>query len=248
VPRGESQPLHIVFEDVRAEGGFMEFRLLYSGRGLGASKTDTRAALKHQIRREVHPQLRRLWRTNESLRELIRHTGYEAVVDHSEKYYIEDEYDDAKGGPDYTDRQNTFYADLGADIIADKWERGGFRFWPLVTEEYGVRCALDILFLRPEEPGMIIKSGDLDARIKTIFDALRLPKNLDETDGTGPERDENPFYCLLEDDKLVSEIKVSTDNLLLLPKEREIKPNDALLVIHVKLWPISHHEFSWVFA
>lgn len=227
----------------------MEFRLLYSGRVLGASRTDTRAALKHQIRREFHPQLRRLWQTNESLRELVRHTGYESVVDHSEKYYVEneDEYEAAKGGPDYTDRENSFYADLGADIIADKWERSGFRFWPLVTEEYGVRCALDILFLRPEEPGMVIKSGDIDARIKTIFDALRLPKNRDETGGVGPETDENPFYCLLEDDKLVSEIKVTTDNLLMLPKERDVKPNDALLVIHVKLWPTSNHEFSWAF-
>ena len=94
---------------------------------------------------------------------------------------------------------------------------------------------------------MLIFSGDIDARIKTIFDALRMPKNLDEAGGAVPQADENPFFCLLEDDKLISEIKVTTDELLLLPREREIKPNDALLVIHVKLWPTQKNQWDWAF-
>jgi hypothetical protein len=246
----ESQLAHIVFDDLPQEETFMEFRLLYSGRVLGASRTDTRAALKHQIRREFHPQLRRLWNTNESLREVIKRTGFDAVGDHSEYMNERSEYgryEGSTGGPHYDNENNTLYRELGADVIADKWMRSGFRFWPLVTEEYCVRCALDILFLRPEEPGMLIRSGDIDARIKTIFDALRMPKNLDETGGMGPQEDENPFFCLLEDDKLISEIKVDTDNLLMLPKEREIKPNDALLVIHVKLWPTIQNQWDWAF-
>jgi hypothetical protein len=169
------------------------------------------------------------------------------MIDHFEKYYDSEGYEHSQGGPDIRDSANPFYVDLGTDLIADKWSRCGYRFIPLVTEEYGVRCSLDILFLRPEEPGMLIKSGDIDARIKTIFDALRMPKNLDETGGSGPEADENPFFCLLEDDKLISEIKVNTDNLLMLPKEREIRPNDALLVIHVKLWPTGRSDFDSAF-
>ncbi len=94
---------------------------------------------------------------------------------------------------------------------------------------------------------MLIQSGDIDARLKTIFDALRLPKNLDEAGGVGPQTDENPFFCLLEDDKLISEIKVTTDSLLLLPREREMKPNDALLVIHAKLWPAKTSRWDWAF-
>lgn len=151
------------------------------------------------------------------------------------------------GKPPDIDKEAEFYRDLAADKITKQWERCGYHFWPLVTEAHCLRCALDILFLRPEESGMLIQSGDIDARLKTIFDALRMPKNLEEAGGFAPQADEDPFFCLLEDDKLISEIKVTTDSLLLLPREREIKPNDALLVIHVKLWPAKTSHWDWAF-
>ena len=217
----------------------MEFRLIYSGRVLSASRTNTRAELKHLIRREFHPQLRRLWQTNDSLRRITKFTG----VEHYDKQNPRDYTQENLGRPPDADEADEFYRSLGTEVITKRWERCGYRFWPLVTEEYGLKCSLDILFLRPEEPGMIIRSGDIDGRIKTIFDALRMPKNLDEAGCVGPQTDEDPFYCLLEDDKLISEIKVTTDSLLLLPSERELKPNDALLIIHVKLWP--HKKSGW---
>lgn len=94
---------------------------------------------------------------------------------------------------------------------------------------------------------MLVRSGDIDGRLKTLFDALRIPTNLDETGGMGPQDGENPFYCLLEDDKLISEINVSTDQLLLLPREREVKANDAFLVIRVKVWPTKVAQFNQEF-
>jgi 1,2-phenylacetyl-CoA epoxidase catalytic subunit len=39
----------------------MIFRLTYEGILLGASRQDTRARHKHEIRRKFHPQLRQLW-------------------------------------------------------------------------------------------------------------------------------------------------------------------------------------------
>lgn len=224
----------------------MEFRLVYSGRVLGASRSNTRPELKHEIRREFHPQLRRLWQTNESLREVTKRTGYAYHLDHRDEHdaWEYGKYDgDVKG----FDEADSLFREMGADVIPDKWERSGFRFWPLVTEQYCIRCSLDILFLRPEEPGLLIRSGDIDGRLKTVFDALRMPKNRDETGGVGPCNDENPFFCLLEDDKLVSEVRVVTDHLLLLPRERELKANDALLVIHVKLWPTKKNPWDWAF-
>ena len=59
--------------------------------------------------------------------------------------------------------------------------------------------------------------------------------NLGETGGMGPQEDEDPFFCLLEDDRLISEVRVTTDQLLLLPNQRELKANDAHVIIHVKL-------------
>ena len=74
-----------------------------------------------------------------------------------------------------------------------------------------------------------------------------MPKNLDETGGQGPQDGEEPFYVLLEDDKLISEVRVTTDQLLLLPKERELNQNDAFLVIHVKLLPTYPSPNNWAF-
>lgn len=106
-----------------------------------------------------------------------------------------------------------------------------------MTEKLHLRCQIDILFLRPEGPQYIMQGGDLDARVKTIFDALRVPSDLSETGGVGPQDDEVPFFCLLSDDKLVTGVSVTCDELLLLPKERGVTPNDAFLMIHVQMKP-----------
>jgi hypothetical protein len=80
-----------------------------------------------------------------------------------------------------------------------------------------------------------MQGGDLDGRLKTVFDALRLPDNKAETNDATPTADEDPFFCLLQDDKLISEVSVTTDELLVLPNERQVKPNDAFLVIRVQI-------------
>lgn len=49
----------------------------------------------------------------------------------------------------------------------------------LITERLKVYAEIDILFLRPSEPGQIITSGgDIDNRLKTLFDALRRPRDM----------------------------------------------------------------------
>jgi hypothetical protein len=95
-----------------------------------------------------------------------------------------------------------------------------------------------------EQSNYVMQGGDLDGRLKTLFDALRLPDNVAEAGGVGPGEDENPFFCLLQDDKSISEVSVTTDQLLVLPHEREVKPNDAFLVIHVQI----NHANAGTFA
>jgi len=90
---------------------------------------------------------------------------------------------------------------------------------------------LDISLLRPEPLGSIItQSGDIDNRLKTLLDALKVPISpgaLPASEKPGPEED--PFFCLLEDDSLITRISVSTDRLL----EPGIKPSEAVIQIHV---------------
>jgi hypothetical protein len=204
----------------------MQFRLLYSGRLLGASRNDTRASLKHEIRCEISPQLKRLWESQPNLRKACFFQSAGWTQKHPE--------DDQRVRSLATGEEvNAARVAYGLRYMGEKWNRCKQDFIPLVTAEMGLRCKIDILFLRPEEPGMIVKGADLDNRLKTLFDALRLPRDCDEMPNHKTTSD--PVYCLLEDDRLISEIRVIADHLLLLPKEREITPNDVFLVLDVSL-------------
>ncbi|MHB1954037.1 MAG: hypothetical protein ACYCOU_09845 [Sulfobacillus sp.] len=196
----------------------MEFRLIYEGALLPSGGSNSRAHAKHEIRRSLHPQLRRLWSMKPNLRQLADHLGNCAISDL---------------GPRGTTEQERFV--FGISAIGKKWSMAGYDLVPLVTSDMALRCSLDILLLRPEEGRFIFNQGDIDGQLKTLFDALRLPANLGEAGGTGPQEDETPLFCLLEDDRLISEVRVTTDQLLLLPNQREVKANDAHVVIHVKL-------------
>jgi len=51
----------------------------------------------------------------------------------------------------------------------------GSKFRPLVRSSLKAICELQILFLRQGDPGALVsQSGDLDNRIKTLLDGLRI--------------------------------------------------------------------------
>jgi hypothetical protein len=136
----------------------------------------------------------------------------------------------------------------GAQSLGVNWNRNGFNFLPLVTKRLCLRCSLDILFLRVDEyPFVFGGSGDIDARLKMLFDSLRMADNATELPvGAKPEKDENPFFVLLEDDKLITEVRVSTDRLLKLPEARPPEKHDVYLQITVRLNPTIQASHSWV--
>src|SRR4029077_16241829 len=93
--------------------------------------------------------------------------------------------------------------------------RGNTLFLALVREKLHLVCDLDILFLRRQNPGSLIcGGGDLDNRIKVLFDALRVPQDDNEVRGLTPVRSGRVFLCLTEDDKLITGFRVPTDQLL----------------------------------
>ncbi len=107
-----------------------------------------------------------------------------------------------------------------------------FTFAPLVNERMKSIAALDILFLRPEAPGAIItKGGDIDNRLKTLLDALKMPHEPNALPpGSSPAPDETPFFCLLQDDNLITDLRVTTDRLL----EPVNSPSEVVLIIRVR--------------
>lgn len=107
---------------------------------------------------------------------------------------------------------------------------GEWNFASIVNSNNHLIAALDIVLLQPEEPGKVItQGGDIDNRLKTLFDALSVPSK----DGQIPPKDrpapdEDPFHCLLEDDYLITTVSVTSDRLL-----DSRQPGEVLLLIRV---------------
>src|ERR1019366_4044124 len=96
-----------------------------------------------------------------------------------------------------------------------------------------LRCRIEILLLRHEDtPQHILQGGDLDNRVKTLFDALRIPKDHEVIDDGGTH------FVLLQDDTLISEVSIVADNLLMLPDRPNVSESDAFAVIdgNLKAW------------
>jgi hypothetical protein len=190
------------------EGNDVEFRLIYKG-SLPAQASGGgggRIPEKHSIRKQLHRQLNVLWKENLVL-----------------SFWRDRNIEGEKGT-----RHSV------VDNMVRKYARFGFNFVPLVTEELGIACSLDILFLRRDAPGKIVGGGgDLDNRIKVLFDALRMPRYANEVEAFSPDADEDPFFVLLEDDTLINEVRINTDRLLT-PIESGEGENDVVLIIHVK--------------
>lgn len=204
------------------EGRFMQFRLTYEGllfatqRDPENDQRDKRADHKHGIRRAFHAQLKRLWEIMPHLKE-GGGSGPSALV--------------MGGAPS-----------LPHDVssLSARHSLYGWNFVPLVTQELNLICGLDILFLRPDRPGVVLRSGDIDNRLKTLFDALRIPEANESYHARSHGPDEQPFFCLLEDDKLITKVSVETDQLLqFVTPKRDM--NEVRLVITVTLRPYELH-------
>jgi hypothetical protein len=90
-----------------------------------------------------------------------------------------------------------------------------YRFVPLVSSALALICEVRIFLLRPDPPGALVtQAGDIDNRLKTLFDAMRVPRLTELPRGASPAPDEEPFFCLLEDDALISSIAVESERLL----------------------------------
>jgi hypothetical protein len=184
---------------------------------------------KHSVRKYLHPQLAELWQQHPLLRE-----------QRTEPVMVSRTPSDAERNPGklhvtkWHDPSKMVGAKPFVEHVADNYAKFGFRFVPLVSKENGLTCSLDILFLRRDTPGNLVRSGgDIDNRIKTLLDGLRIPDSRAELGGFDPAQEENPFFCLLDDDRLITGLNVTTDRLLL-PLGNGETVRDVELIILVK--------------
>lgn len=196
------------------EDAALEFRLTYEGpltpdknKGSPAQR-GLRATEKQRIRKVFHAQLKRLWEIAP------------ALVDNGDS--------------------NSFLVtqhpiDHMPAALAEKFKRGAYRYVPLVTREIEVSCSIDVLCLRADGPGALISAGDIDNRMKTLFDALAMPRDEGQLgEFKFPADGEDPFFCLLEDDSLLSRVTIETDTILK-PVSDPPSLNDARVIITVRL-------------
>jgi hypothetical protein len=206
------------------EEGNLEFRLTYDGELLSETLKSgevqrTRATKKQEIRKRFHRQLKRLWEITPVL--------------------IENERPRPPLPPGVQGRVFGLPGPSHAiAALAERFSRFDYQFVPLVTRDLDVACSVEVLFLRPDPPGNIIKpSGDIDNRLKTLFDALSTPRERSQVgDYLIPEDEEKPFFCLLEDDSVVTKATVETDTLLE-PIGKAQNVNDVRVVVTVRLRP-----------
>ena len=209
----------------------MRFRLIYEGElksTQGAARggqTDRKASHKHRLRRVFHQQLKHLWQNNAFLRE------HKATP---QEYLTPARL--AGGAAVWGFPENEQVPVVG--LIAKRYASLGYDWVPLVTDHWNIQCRLHVLLLRPETPGGLFGSaGDIDNKVKTIVDALRIPQSGGEMFGvSGPEEGESPFFCLLEDDKLVTSLSVETDTLLTVPmagSEEDRRHVKAMITVEI---------------
>ena len=220
----------------------MKFRLTYEG-GLRPTQRDQEqgqsnplAPHKHAIRREFHKQLKQLWKTNRFLRE----------------YKTSPRSFDSIANPDHAaDRRNAQWEPSDSEkmplyeVVARRHNRFGYRFALLAPRYFDLLCSIHVLFLRHDTPGSVIQSGDIDNRLKTLIDTLRLPQDQHELieEDKEPREGEDPFFCLLQDDNQVSGLAVETDSLL----EPLAKPEDkrnVKVIVTVELRPYYSNTFN----
>lgn len=199
----------------------MRFYLVYRGPlSSTQGKRGARRAERIEIRKQVTPQLKRLWEVNGALTRLLWDArvpgpgggGYlSSLSSPLEVWYNKP--------PEYPPQEG--FIDLSAPI-----ERHGSRYMPLVRKSLDLTCSLNVLFLRQEDPGSLLKkAGDLDNRIKTFIDALEMPPEEPEGDEV-----EGLNYCLLENDSLVRGLEIDSERLLLPEQDY---PNQVHLVVEV---------------
>ncbi len=185
---------------------FMHVTLTYDGPLHAASNKDPRTEEKNAIRRKFHAQLADMWLTHPALDGWLYHWE---MLDQEQRY---------------RDLPNNA-------LLAHRC--GAYTFIPLVTPKHHMICDLDVLFLRRAAPGELIHGGDLDNRLKTLFDALSMPAHENQLQGLRtPDEEPTPFFTLLEDDRLITGISVRTAQLHAPTQEGE-SPSNVRLVIDV---------------
>jgi hypothetical protein len=203
----------------------MKFFLTYDGPLPSSANGSKKKAEIWDIRTEINEQLDELWKVHPSLL-LVSRQSFQ--FPRQEGYLVKEEHhsNNPTSGVPLPPPGDDFYALTSPVQICNIWFRS------LVRDSLGLVCGLDILFLRKGPKGRVYQGGDLDNRIKTLLDALRIPSEQEVAATKFPNGKPGLLTALLEDDKLVTALNVRTGQLLNRPGAPE---SEVRLTIEVDI-------------
>ena len=179
----------------------MKFTLQYNGVLVSNQQRRQRVENKRTIRLAIDPLLRTLWAQNRQLRWIGAHEGKLTRLRSASWNGHALKIDPLKGGMDGPLIRSPFpYLRLG-----------GLTYIMLVNQLDRWRCDLSIQLLVPERVGT---QGDLDNRLKTLYDGLQPPQNLDQVGIGGDAPEDGLIFCLVEDDSMIRNRNVEVESLL----------------------------------
>lgn len=194
----------------------MEFFLRYQGPLPSGSGSDKRTKEKAFIRKTISPQLKDLWENHPGLKDYIPSAMQNEQIVKGRGLIDRDTQ--GQPGP-YT------FGHLSLR---------GVKYIPLVVRARRWICELNITFLRRHDPGDIVTGGDIDNRLKTLFDGLRIPYDVSELPNAPENGDDERCFCLLEDDALISAVSIETERLWG-PLADQARESDVDILIRVTI-------------
>ena len=214
----------------------MKFTLTYDGQLPGSGNNSRKLKEKWSIREQISPQLSRLWTIHPCLKVALQNRFHPLRG----SFYSRDEYHHSVAPEN---NEVTSIPEGSIDLCAVQ-RVGDINFIPLVRNTYATVCSLSILFMRQEPIGRVYQGGDLDNRIKTLLDALSVPKAEQVAQMSDPKNTAETIYCLLEDDALVAGLSVETCRLLTSPTAPE---NEVRLIIQVDVKVTDARSYNTLF-
>jgi hypothetical protein len=195
------------------------FLLQYKGplHSQQAKKTDLKKE-RHDMRRIFHGQLLERWKRTDVLRHRLRQYKHLLM---------------------WPTRAKEIPVADGFIRLDHDWAvvpRGPLYFVPLVIRamQMSLVCELDIrMFWREKESAGVLELAtdggiDLDNRVKGVLDALSIPQDNQLPDDVA--NDPAPFFCLLENDNLVTRLQIQANQLPLPPAPNE---SDAYVEVNI---------------